>query len=94
VSVSLDPTDDGFLVTVEDDGAGFDVDPGAQAGHLGLTSIRERDRARGRVVPHREQVGAGDDGLVLASGRRAADPRGLAAGGRVTPLTSRATNRR
>jgi len=47
VSVSLDPSDDGFLVTVEDDGAGFDADREAEAGHLGLTSMRERAELAG-----------------------------------------------
>lgn len=49
VTVRLAPRDGGFLVRIEDDGAGFDptaLEP-ARPGHLGLASMRERAEMAG-----------------------------------------------
>jgi len=42
VQVDLEPSDDGVLVRVTDDGTGFDTAATPETGHLGLASIRER----------------------------------------------------
>lgn len=49
LSVSLEHDDDGFLLTVEDDGSGFSADECAASplGHLGLVAMRERAELAG-----------------------------------------------
>jgi PAS domain S-box-containing protein len=50
VVVTMETTDGGVLVEVQDDGVGFDVtasEQGSEAGHIGLSAIRERCRMSG-----------------------------------------------
>ncbi|MGZ4151801.1 MAG: PAS domain-containing protein [Actinomycetota bacterium] len=49
VGVSLAQGDDGYTITITDDGAGFDVEAPltSEAGHLGLSSMRERAELAG-----------------------------------------------
>jgi signal transduction histidine kinase len=42
VTVALENRDDGFLISIFDDGVGFTEDPVPEAGHLGLELMRER----------------------------------------------------
>jgi signal transduction histidine kinase len=59
VEVVLEQSDQGLLVRVTDDGAGFDVDAVARSpapGHLGIPAMRERARlAGGRLNIHSRQ---------------------------------------
>jgi len=41
-SVTLKPVDGGLMLTVHDDGVGFNRTEAAERGHLGLASMRER----------------------------------------------------
>jgi signal transduction histidine kinase len=50
VVVTMETTDGGVLVEVQDDGVGFDVaasEQGSEEGHIGLSAIRERCRMSG-----------------------------------------------
>src|SRR4029077_3463944 len=50
VVVTMETVDGGVLVEVQDDGVGFDVptsEQGSEAGHIGLSAIRERCRISG-----------------------------------------------
>jgi len=60
VKVLLAMQDGGFLVRIDDDGAGFDVSTAfqPQRGHLGLASMRERaELAGGRLDIERRPEG-------------------------------------
>jgi signal transduction histidine kinase len=60
VAVRLSAENGGFLLEVEDDGAGFDPDaPGARSRRLGLTSMEERARRIGGTLEIRSAPGAG-----------------------------------
>jgi len=48
--ILLDVVDDCYLVSVEDNGRGFDFDSAFDSGHRGLHNIRERARALGAKV--------------------------------------------
>jgi PAS domain S-box-containing protein len=49
VSVTVEPSDGGYLVRIEDDGVGFDPASleGSRPGHLGLTAMKERAEMSG-----------------------------------------------
>jgi signal transduction histidine kinase len=62
VTVFVGPLDDGVLVTVQDDGMGFDVDgvsTHALPGHLGLQSMRERATLADGWLTIDSKVGSG-----------------------------------
>lgn len=55
---------DGALVTVADDGAGFDVERDSPDGHFGLTMMRERAQVAGGSFRIESDVGKGT--IVIA----------------------------
>jgi PAS domain S-box-containing protein len=60
VSIRLDDRDDGIVMTIEDDGSGFDVEETTMPGeHLGLASIRERAEALGGSMRTMSAPGSG-----------------------------------
>jgi PAS domain S-box-containing protein len=59
VEVRLASKDDGVLLTVTDDGSGFDPTERPLPGHLGLSTIRERAELAGGWCRVRSEVGAG-----------------------------------
>lgn len=60
VRVSLQERDDGYLVSVHDDGPGFEPSIGGSApGHLGLTSMRERAEMAGGWWRLHSELGEG-----------------------------------
>lgn len=62
VVVQLSETDGGQTLRVTDDGAGFDVDAVAPAGHYGLASMRERAASMGASLTVQSRPG---DGTVV-----------------------------
>jgi signal transduction histidine kinase len=77
VEVVLEGSADGFMVTVRDDGVGFDVSqwPGESPGHLGIVGMRERVQAAGGWVDVRSEAGQGTtvEFGVPAGGQAAAE---------------------
>jgi signal transduction histidine kinase len=62
VDVTMEARDRGVLVTVKDDGVGFDVETSErvrEAGHVGLSAIRERCRMSGGWCQIESRAGAG-----------------------------------
>jgi PAS domain S-box-containing protein len=62
VVVTLDTVEGGVLVEVTDDGVGFDVtrsERGSEAGHIGLSAIRERCRMSGGWCRIESELGKG-----------------------------------
>jgi len=62
ISVTLESREQGVLVTVRDDGIGFDIESGERKrdlGHLGLSAIRERCRLSGGWCEIESAPGAG-----------------------------------
>jgi signal transduction histidine kinase len=59
IRVALERTMDGARVTVEDDGAGFDVERGSPEGHFGLTMMRERAQVAGGTFRLESEPGEG-----------------------------------
>jgi len=74
LSVRLEESDDQLLLTVADDGVGFDpADPELRARRLGLTSMEERARALGGQLEISSAPGAGT--TVSLEVRADGDPR-------------------
>jgi PAS domain S-box-containing protein len=63
VEVSIGEADDGYLVSVADNGHGFDLEKAAQTvpGHLGLASMRERAEMLGGWFRLRSEPGGGTE---------------------------------
>jgi signal transduction histidine kinase len=60
VAVAIAERDGRVILTVRDDGVGFDLDaPGTDADHWGLKSMRERARAIGGMLHVESAPGAG-----------------------------------
>src|SRR5439155_7718736 len=61
VSVTVEPSDGGYLVRIEDDGVGFDPASleGSRPGHLGLTAMKERAEMSGGWCRVTSQPGRG-----------------------------------
>jgi signal transduction histidine kinase len=62
VVVTMETVDDGVLVEVQDDGVGFDVstsEASSEAGHIGLSAIRERCRMSGGWCRIESELGKG-----------------------------------
>ena len=62
IEVTIETRDHGVLVTVKDDGVGFDVETSErvrEAGHVGLSAIRERCRMGGGWCQIESRAGAG-----------------------------------
>jgi PAS domain S-box-containing protein len=80
VEVHLDDHDGGLLVTVRDDGAGFDYEQARRAqlpGHLGLSTMRERAEIAGGWLGLETSPGAGTVvGFWVPSASSAVAPQG------------------
>jgi PAS domain S-box-containing protein len=74
VAVTMEARDGGVLVTVQDDGVGFDVETSEQvreAGHVGLSTIRERCRMSGGWCRIESLLGQGTSVRVWIPGMEA-----------------------
>jgi signal transduction histidine kinase len=70
----MEARDGGVLVTVQDDGVGFDVETSEQvreAGHVGLSTIRERCRMSGGWCRIESLLGQGTSVRVWIPGMEA-----------------------
>jgi signal transduction histidine kinase len=59
LKVALEYNEDKVILTVQDDGAGFDVKQGLEAGHFGLAGMQERARLVGGTLEIASRPGEG-----------------------------------
>jgi signal transduction histidine kinase len=59
LTVKLEPSEENVQLTIQDDGAGFDVVKGIENGHFGLEGMQERAKLAGGTLEVKSQPGEG-----------------------------------